>query len=676
MVYNRSLILWSSLAVFCCFFAAHQAAAGQENAVIRMISPMQGAEVLTKHPDIQTTFTRPVDHDSLIILLDDNDITATAEITDRGFHCKVPILLTAGKHTLYIAGNSDNGPFEQEILFSSRQYSTVDEASTSNEWTVNVQAGNFHGNNSDDFTFTDIDSTLQHESMVRKGNWQLSLSAGARLLEQNTHGGSGDKDTFSAEHNDAYGPQEQISEGQAQNQGSIDPERQGLDLNTLLMRAQYETDLVTTAFEVGDLQIMASKNTFENLARNGGQLTIDLHKVYFGGFSVFGRDTFGVHDGIGIGFDNDDHLYGFSGGTRLLGEKIDLHGFYMDGGQKENSYSSWSQEQESSGDVYGFLLATDFFDGLLTSEFEYDRSNFDPNTGDEFSGNRDEAWRLQIGGRQDFYSYDITYERFGRDYDIPGNLSPKKDYSGITGTGTLQYEVHAVSVMLAGYHDNVDENPMYARTNSNSGQLDYFYSGFMEFPLGISYQHTSDQSTDEPKDSPETNLSTDTLSLNAGYAGPGPFSLDSSVSYSWQNDDSDQDADLATLSFTLSPTLTLDTVSITMSGTINQNRDMLSGARTDDYVLTLDTMGSLLNEQVSYELGGTYDHTLITDNNGDRHGFTGYSRINYRLPWLTELANPTIGLELQYNSDKPQGTSTTEDTRMFCTLSTSIPFNF
>ena len=636
------------------------------------------AEIIEKQPDIQAVFTQSVYQESMIIMLDDVDITAAAEISENGFQCRPPVVLSAGNHVLYIAGNSEIGPFELEIPFFSRQYPGIDEASTINEWTLNLQAGNFHSNKSDDFVSTSIDSTLQHESITKKGNWQLALSGNARLLEQNYLSGMGGSNTAGTgiQQEDAYGPLEQSTDTQAQNEGSIDPERQGLDLNTILMHGQYQQNNLKSFFEVGDLQVVTSKNTFEFLARNGGQLSLDYHNLYLNGFSVFGKDTFGLHDGFGIGLDNDDHLNGFSCGIRVLDQRVDFKGFYLDGGQKENSYSSWSQEQGNSGNVYGFVLATHFFYDLLTTEFEYDRSNFDPNIFDEFGGNSDEAWRLQIGGRQDLYSYDITYERFGPNYDVPGNLSPKKDYEGITAGGFIQFDVHNIGLMLSGYHDNVDDNPIYARTDSYTGQFDYSYAGFMNFPLGMSYQHTGDLSTDEPEDNLETNLTTDIININAAYAGQGIFGLDTTASYSWQNDDSDQDADIATLSFALSPILNFESFSITMSGILNQDRDLLSGHRTDDYVFTLDSMGFLFNELVSYELGGTYDHTLFTDDSGDRHGFTGYSRINFYLDRLVASGHPVIGVELQYNSDTPQGTSTTEDTRVFFTLSTSVPFNY
>ncbi len=642
-----------------------------------MISPRGNSEITVKQPNIQAVFTEPVDLNSLIIMLDDTDITVTAEITEKGFHCRPPVILSAGEHLLYIAGNSDNGPFEQEIHFVSRQYRFVDEASTTNEWTMNIQAGTFHGNHSNDYTFSSLDSTLQHESVVKKGNRLLSLSGNVRLLEQKRPSVPDNTgNNFFPDQSNAYGPQEISSDGQAQNQGSIDPEQQGLDLNTILMHGQYQQNNLKSFFEVGDLQVVASKNTFGFLARNGGQLNIDYHNFYLNGFSVFGKDTFGLHDGFGIGFDNDEHLNGFSGGIRVLDQRVDLKGFYLDGGQKENSYSSWSQEQGNSGSVYGLVLATRFFNDLLTTEFEYDRSDFDPDIFDEFGGKSDEAWRLQIGGRRDLYSYDISYERFGPNYDLAGNLSPKKDYEGISANGSMQYGVHSIGLMLSGYHDNVDDNPAYARTDSYTGLFDYSYAGFMNFPLGVSYQHTGDLSTDEPEDNLETNLTTDSININAAYAGQGIFGLDTMTSYSWQNDDSYQDADIATLSFAVSPILNFETFSLTMSGTLNQNRDLLSDNRTDDYVLTLDIMGFLFDELVSYELGGTYDRTLFTDDSSDRHGFTGYSRINYHLDRLLEYGYPTIGLEVQYNSDTPRGDTTTEDIRVFSTLSTSVPFSF
>ncbi len=676
---QRAFLPFAVFVSLCCGPAVLPATGHAANSPLHMMTPQPNAEIIAKHADLQAVFTEAVEPSSLLIILDDTDISVTAEITEQGFHCKVLDVLPAGKHLLYVAGKSVSGDFETEVAFSSRQYAGLDEAYSSNEWSTTVKVGNHHRNKEDDFTSSAIDSTLVHESVIKKGHLQISLNAGARLLAEDIAGG-GERaevgEDTEADQSDAYGPPEQSSETVASNEGSLDPEQQGLDLNTVLMRAAYEKKNVSSAVEIGDLQIVGTQNTFETLDRNGGQIMVDLDKVYLNGFSVFGKDTFGVKDGIGLGFDDDDHLYGFSGGIRLFDHRLNLKGFYLQGGQSENAYDSWSQEVGNKGEVYGFVLTTDFFDKKMMTEIEYDHADYDPDSSDTFVGTTDEAYRIQVSGQQDLYFYDVRYEYFGKDYDIPGNLSPKKDYAGLTVNGSFQLGDHTIGLMASAYHDNVDADPFYARTNSYAGQLDYSFTGFTSYPLGMSYQHTTDISTDEPVDAQEIKLHTDTLSVNVGYAGAGAWSVDLTSSYSWQNDDSEQDADISTLSFAVSPTLSLDTFNLTMSAALNQNRDLLANSRTDDIVLTLDGGGSLFNELLTYEFGGSYDHSLITDNSGDRHGFTGYGRMAYNLPWLQESAPTALGVELQYNSDKPQETSTTEETVVFVTLSTSLPFSF
>ena len=220
-MFTRSSFIPLSLAAFLSFSLCGPAPAESLNP-LQVINPRAGSEVIAKNLDIQARLTEQIDHDSLIILLDDNDITAMAEFTEAGFHCQIPMQLTGGTHSLYIAGNGPDGPFEKEITFNSKQNTTFDQATTSNEWSINMRAGNFHSNKSDDFTATNLDSTWQHESTLKKGNWQLSLSAGARLLEDNYSGASGAQNFFGGQQQNSYGPQEQSSSTMAQNQGSLD----------------------------------------------------------------------------------------------------------------------------------------------------------------------------------------------------------------------------------------------------------------------------------------------------------------------------------------------------------------------------------------------------------------------------------------------------------------------
>jgi len=649
----------------------------EQGQVIRLLTPIPGGEVIAKHPDIQAVFTARVDPQSLVVLLDDTDITATVELTGQGFRCQAPIILPAGQHTLYVAGNSDQGYFEQQIPFSSRQYASVDEAYSNNQWTLNLQAGNIHRSHGDDATFTGLDTTLQTDSVVSKGPWRISLSGNARLLDQSSAimGYSGDSSYGPAAAQGDGGVDSGISDTSS-NPSSINPVRRGLDLNTVLLQAQYQKNGLLAAAELGDMQIDTSPNTFSMLARNGGRLRLDAGTVFLEGFSVFGRDTFGLRNGFGIGFDNDNHVNGLTGGIRILNRKVEIKGLYFDGGQKENGYSSWAQEQANRGRLWGAILKTEFLDQALSTEFEYDRSDFDPNTEDEFSGSQDEAYRLRIGGQKDIYTYDLTWERFGPGYDLPGAMSPKKDYEGLTLSGGAQGERQGLNLMLSAYRNNVEDDPLYAVINSLSGQVDYTYYGLANFPLTFSYQHTRDLSGDEPEDSQETDLNTDAMTIGVGYNGTGVFSADFTTTYSWQDDKSSQDADLSTLTLMLTPSLNFATFSMSMSGGLNQSRDLLTGTRTDEYTLTLDAMGTLLADVFSYEFGGTYDHSLVNDDSGDRSTVTGYGRLSYHLPWMAETLQPALGLELQYSNSRQPETESVEETRIFCTLSTSMDFRY
>jgi len=101
-------------------------AAGDTGTIVQMVCPLPHSEVIAKKPLIKAHFTASVDRDSLLILLDDSDITALAQVSADGFQCRSPQLLLSGSHMLTIAGNSAQGPFEIQVEFSSRHSAMLD----------------------------------------------------------------------------------------------------------------------------------------------------------------------------------------------------------------------------------------------------------------------------------------------------------------------------------------------------------------------------------------------------------------------------------------------------------------------------------------------------------------------------------------------------------------------
>ncbi len=619
-------------------------AAEDTGTIVQMVCPLPHSEVIAKKPLIKAHFTASVDRDSLLILLDDSDITALAQVSADGFQCRSPQLLLSGSHMLTIAGNSAQGPFEIQVEFSSRHSAMLDEIYTTNEWNLNAQASNYHANYGDDFSMTHLDSTLNHQSVVRKGDWDISLAANVRYLEQS--------------------------------RGVELPERKGFDIHDFIIRTHYQHEIIDAAFEFGDLQLEESKNTFTSLSRHGGQFNLGLGNFYANAFSVFSWDTYGVHDGSGIGFNDDKYLRGISGGMKMFNERIDVKGFYFDGGQRRNSFSTWSQEEGNEGDVYGFVVKTDLWQRKLATELEYDRSDFDPDISDNESSESDEAFRVELAGEGDLYSYGASYKYFGPDYDLPGNLSPQRDFRGFDAFGSLNYTDHSFGISLSHSYDNVDSDSSYARTTSDAGGLTYSYNGFASFPISLGYQRAMDNSKDEPAGGQETDLITDTFTVDIGYNGPGIFSVNFSTQYSRQNDYSDQDQDTRTTSISISPTISLDYMTISMSSGLTRYKDLFADTTNDNYTFTLDVQGNLFQDAISYELGGTYDQTLTDVDQGDGNNFSGYGRLAYVLPFFHDLLNPTFGIDFTYNRAKQESVDAQKESLILGTLTANMPFSF
>lgn len=634
-----------------CFFLAfllycHSVYAAEDSrAIVQMVSPLPHSEIIAKKPQIRARFTAPVDRGSLLILLDDSDITALAQVTEDGFQCRSPQLLLSGSHMLTISGNSAQGPFEIQVEFSSRHSAMLDEIYTTNEWNLNAQASNYHSNTADDFSMTHVDSTLNHQSVVKKGDWDMSFIANVRYLEQS--------------------------------RGVEEPERKGFDIHDFLIRTHYQHEIIDAAFEFGDLQLEESKNTFESLSRHGGKFDLTIGNFYANAFSVFSWDTYGVHDGSGIGFNDDKYLRGVSGGVKLLDDRIDIKSFYFKGGQRHDSFSTWSQEEGNQGDIYGFVLNSDLLQRKLTTEFEYDVSDFDPDISDNNSSESDKAYRVELGSEGERYSCGAWYKYFGPDYDLPGNLSPQKDYRGASVFGNLNFDVQSFGVVVAHSYDNVDSDySSYARTTSDSGELTYSYNGFTSFPITLGYQRSKDKSSHEPSGGQETDLTTDTISAGIGYNGPGIFSVNFSGQYSRQNDKSDQDQDTRTTSVSISPTLSMEFMTISVSSGLTRYKDLFADTTNDNYTFTLDVQGTLFQDVISYNLGGTYDQTLTDVDQGDGNNFSGYGRLAYALPFFHDLLNPTLGVDFTYNRAKQESTDAQKESLILGTLTTSMPFSF
>lgn len=638
------------------FISISQQATAQEPAGtnLLLISPLPGSVAVSKSPKISFRSGQPLLADGRLILLDGNDITAlvTEENDIYSFTPLTP--MNAGEHSLYVAAYSESGELiENEFYFSSRQSESFEEIYSDNHVSATLKtalARDFSPDDNSaesgiDFPYTSLDSYLSSESAVREGSWDTSLRANIRYFDQNA--------------------------------AVMEPEKKWLSLLDFLVSANYTAENYSAFVELGDTSIEESKNTIDYLTRRGGKARISAGNMTLNGFGVLGSETGYEIEGLGLGFNSNDHIMGSSLQLDFFEQKLSLKGIYAHGGEEGNSFGSWSQYSGRKGDVTGIVLTSDFFNQTLTTDFEFDTVNYDHDTGDEEDEVYDKAYRIRIGGLIEAYDYDLSYTYNGPQYDVVGNQSIVKDWAGLHFSGGTTYPFHAVRLLLDYSWDNVEDNDLFARIYSFTSGLEYHYSGWDRFPASLLFEHNNQRSADEPVDSDITTTSLDTNSLSGtiGYTD-GPWAIELRSSYSEQNDKTANDYDSRLLTVAIVPTYTNDLFSVMPSWTLNTSKDLASDTRTDSNTLTLDIYSSFYQQRVGCEAGGTYDWTKTDDDSIDSNNTAVYARLNYRLDRLWRLEDSTIGLEYIYNRYEDRiYDSTGWDGVLTLVLSSSIPYS-
>lgn len=617
-----------------------------------MVSPFPGTVVVSKTPTISFRSSQPLRADDQFVLLDGNDITALLT-QQNGVYSFTPLNpLTAGEHNLYVAAYTESGEqVEQQFNFSSRQSESFEEIYSDNRVSATLKTAltrdfstREEGSGSaGDFPYTSFDAYLSSGSAIKEGKWDSSFRTDIRYFDQNA--------------------------------AVLEPEKKWLSLLDFLLAAHYTADNYSALLELGDTSIEESKNTIDYLTRRGGKASITAGNVTLNGFGVLNTDTGYEIDGLGLGFNSNDHIMGTSAQFDFFDQRMSLKGIYARGGEDGNSYGTWSEAEGRKGDVTGIVLTTDFLNQALFTDFEFNTVNYDANTGDEEDEVYDKAYRIRIGGLVPKYDYDLSYNYTGPQYDVVGNQSIIKDWAGFTFNGGATYPFHAVRLLLDYSWDNVEDNNLFARIYSFTSGLEYQYFGWDRFPVSLLFEHNDQRSEDEPVDTEPTSLETSTLTGSISYI-EGPWAVELRSSYSEQNDHTlnDYDSQLFTLSIT--PTYTYTLFSILPSWTLNSFKDLVSDTRTDTNTLALDIYSSFYQDRMSCELGGTYDWTETEDNSIDSKNSALYARLNYRIDQLWKLEDSTIGLEYLYNRQEDKiYDSTIWEGVLTLVISSSIPYS-
>ncbi len=616
--------------------------------LIQLITPAEGTQVIAKKPSIKCSIKVPFDPQKLLVLLDGTDISGILDIYPEGFDYKPLGVLPSGNHTLSVTALTPDGKeLKQEFAFSTRHSKTVEEVYSNNEITTLYEKLLGQSDETINQPSWKVESNLASESKLKEKEWEFSFKTNVRYLDQNLP--------------------------------TLPPLEKGFSLANYLFQGKYTGNRFSFLGETGDVLINETQNTVQGLARRGGNLVLqskDLH-LQLRTFTVKSEQVSGFNGGMGIETSTDDHITGVSGDLGLISDQVRFRTIYVTGGEGGNTLGISTTEGKQKGNVLGYLFTTDFFKQKLVTEVELDTSKFDPDTQDEFSSERDKAYRLKMGGAWDKYTYEALYEYMGPNYAVIGNPGLQKNREGYTLKAGANYPIHIVNLSFSQYNDNVKKDDLFPRTYTTQGTIDYTFSKFQSLPMGLTYQKTRLDSRSEPPETLPLETDTDTVTGKINYV-KGPWNLGFLSTYSLQNDRTSQDSDTTTITHTLTPTYTTENLSISPAFSFNRMKTSLTGVHTDTYTSTLDLRGSLFEKKITYGLGGTYNWTKASDDTTKQDTLNTNFNVSYLfVKNLWGFLNPSAGIRGLYNRTNDRVLDqTTNELAIFLVIQTTMPFSF
>jgi hypothetical protein len=626
--------------------ATEEPAAATPAALINLISPVEGSMVIGKKPEIKFSLVDPGAIQGIVVLLDGTDITNVLKQDGEVFSFKPLAALASGQHALQIAAKSNDGQeLIQELAFSSRHTEKFEEAVSENDLGLVYKRRLAKSDQITNEVEDRFDANLSSKSKLKEGNFETSFTTNLRYMDQDLP----------------------IAE----------PERKGINLANFLWQTKYTKDKFSTGSDVGDLQINETPLTVQGLSRRGGQLAVGYGNYEAHGFVVRSKELFGFNGGLGIEGPTNEHILGASASAKFWQEKVLLKGTYITGGERENSYGTWGNVSQKRGNVSSVALQIKMFDEKLLFDSEYADSSLDGDTTDDYGAEEDKAFNFGFSGVYNIFSWKAAYQYVGPRYYVIGNPSLPNDFAGINLEGTASFSVQTITLGFSQSHDNVKNDPLAPQVTTTAGKAAYTYSGIENLTLGLNYDPSWLKSSDEPSGTDPVDSRKDAYSANIGYK-IGKWDLQFQTSHTLENDRTATDNDTKTTTYTLTPVLTLETLTVTPSYSFNTSWAKGTDVTTDTYTTGLNFSGSFFDKSLCYDFAGTHNRTKASDLSTDNYTLTATYKVAYVLAKeFLGFVNPSLGIEGRYGSTYDYLTDTSSHEKLvFLVFSTNLPFSF
>lgn len=660
------------------------AVSAQQSDVIRIVSPAENSEVIGKKPEIRIEFSSPVDPASLVVIMDGIDLAKMGTATESSFTYQPVMALPAGPHSITVIVTDNNGgQHQRSAVFTSKQSATFEEASSNNDLSLLYESALIKPTRVTTVPYSKFEANLKTDSKIRTKHYELSALANFRYFDQSLP---------------ANVVQGQTLPGSTPGQQSDQAQpmlRKGISLMNFLITGKYNRGDFRSVVEVGDVSVTETQNTVSGLARRGGTLSLEYKDFDVKAFLVKGERVMGFYGGFGIEGSTADHIFGASAGVKLLNKRVEFRTIYVTGGEPGNGPGiataggttvdpvtgmpvSTTSGAHSRGNVIGFLLKTDFFEGRLRTEAEYDYAKFAPDTTTDFGKRGDNAWRLKVDGVLGRYNYEAKYEYYGKNYAVVGNPGILKNTELATFTQGYTLEGHAFNMMLGRTVNNPDAEDLQPSSVKHDGMFSYTFSKIQNLSVTLSYMKSLQESKHEPSGTPSQDLMTDTVTGMVSY-NFGPASVAYMSSWSLMNDRTSVNGDTTMFMNMLSGSYNTGNVTLSPAVTWTRMKVHTSHVWTDTYMGSMNLYSRFFRDRLTFDLGTTYTVTRSDDDAVKTDILNGNFRVGYNLKdQIRWLVDPTIALRGSYLRQRDENNHRTdrEEFLMFLVLSTAIPFSF
>ena len=567
------------------------------------------------------------------VLLDDTDITDAIEKSGEGFVFKPMLHVAGGKHTLTVILYHNDEEVQEEYTFKTRQSRSFETMQTKVDTTLVLQALLDKSSDVTGVPYTKAQGDVGIASELKDEAWSYAFRGNLRYLDQSA-------------------PVES-------------PLRKGFDLAGYLFSAAYTDERMSAVIDVGDVEVTESEYGIQGVSSRGAQAKLLYDTVEAHAYLVDGTGNYGWYGGMGLSPRSEDHLYGGSV-EKTFFEATKVRVAYLKGGRTGEDFGTSDDSVENgSGDAIGragqvlaLVFETPVIGEKLHLAGEYDLSDYDADTRDEYGKVSDHAWNVKLDGYlNDHYSYNLLYEYIGDRYASIGAEGIEGDNEGYGGAFNAEFDAYSLALTGSRYHDNVGDSRLYARVFTTKGGLSYAYRGIENTTLSASLGRSFRKSDKEPTADDRVSVMSDLMGLGWEYAVQA-WMFHLGYQYAKEKDNVEHAKSIDNV-FTFTPSYTGEMFHVEPSFTYEHAHDSRT-EKVETYTVGLALGGMIVPETVTYDISSTYERRL-PDESAAGYLFQVQGQIAYNLKAPTAAMNhPVIGLRATYNNAKDAGTEEDE----------------